>query len=43
LVSGSPAPSGYTLIGNYSEDVRLGDGDRDDRKVKITFLIYRKN
>ena len=43
LLEGVPAPAGYTLIGTFTENVRTGDGDRDDRQVTLTFRGYRKN
>jgi hypothetical protein len=43
LLQGTPPPAGYTLIGTFTEDVKSGDGDRDDRRVTLTFRVYRKN
>ena len=43
LVSGTPAPAGYTRIGTFTEKMKTGDGDRNDREVRITFVAYRKN
>jgi len=43
LLRGTPAPSGYTLIGSFDEVLNTdGDHDRDDKR-SVTFLVYRKN
>ena len=43
LVNGTPAPTGYTMIGAFSEEIRTGDDDRDDRSVNLRFNVFCKN
>jgi hypothetical protein len=44
LPAGTPAPTGYSLIG--STVIRIapaGDSDRDDREQNVRFNVFRKN